>query len=526
MLGSDGTRSGVILRRRSRRHAAPGVPRVATVRVVPDRVRWPGGLLGALLIGASLVGVVGFSTGGAGAATTVDAPGSIDATGHQDVTGALTLLFTSAPAGSTVRLAPNGRYRVDGTVVVRGRHDVVIDGQGATLFAPTDGTGALNARGRVGGARLARSRAHLLIFGGAGVTVQNLSIQGPNGSGTYQPALEAQAGVVIRKSQRVVLDRMTVRTTFGDGVYVIGQSTGIDIRDSTFDHNGRQGVAVVGGSGVTVERSVIRNPGRSAIDLEPAGGMASGIHIQDNQVVDATNALVAALGAGAGVDDVWVQRNRVSGGHGLTIAAGVPGALRSGFHVIDNTATGTGDGLNGVLMSFLHFDGVEVRGNHQKVAAGVVPVSFTNSCHTTVAGNDFGAGALPVHTSGDCSTAGGLPAGRAPGTRAGAGVRPIRPGRTTTTTEPPRTVVVTRTVHSSSPLAIALAFLAGIAAGAGGLYLSQYVRRTERPAGGPEPTDPTGPSDRSPDGPGADAPPVDETVGDEDGAAPEPDPSP
>jgi hypothetical protein len=40
-------------------------------------------------------------------------------------------------------------------------------------------------------------------------------------------------------------------------------------------------------------------------------------------------------------------------------------------------------------------------------------------------------------------------------------------------------VVVTRTVRSPSPIAIALAFLAGIAAGGGGVYLARYLRRAE-----------------------------------------------
>jgi hypothetical protein len=50
-------------------------------------------------------------------------------------------------------------------------------------------------------------------------------------------------------------------------------------------------------------------------------------------------------------------------------------------------------------------------------------------------------------------------------------------------------VVVTRTEHSGSPMTVALAFLAGAAAGAGGVYLAGWARRSRRPAAADDPDD-------------------------------------
>lgn len=416
---------------------------------------------------------------------TVAVPAAIDSTGGRDVTAALNTFFATIPAGATVRFAAGGRYRVDGTVEVRGARDVVIDGNGATLDAPTDGRGT-GVDGRPIGDRRLRARSQLVVRDGVGVTVRNLKIEGPNDAGTYRPALEAQAGLLVRRSRDVTVTGVEIRSTFGDGVYVAGQSSRITIRECELDHNGRQGVAIVAAEHVTVERCTIAHTGRSAIDLEPGRGLVSDVRIVDNRVVDVTNAFVAAIGALAGVQHVTVERNRVSGGRGLTIVAGVPVAVRSDFRVVDNVAEGTSHGLDGVLMSFTRYDGVEVRGNRQSVASGVVPVAFTNSCRTTVTGNEFGADASAPTSTGDCRapgvapsrpTATTRPAAARRGTRGGAAAGARRAARRPRPTAPPATVVVTRSDDPDRAVAIVLAFAAGVAAGVGGLVLFLRTRR-------------------------------------------------
>ncbi|MGZ6997997.1 MAG: right-handed parallel beta-helix repeat-containing protein [Acidimicrobiia bacterium] len=421
----------------------------------------------------------------AGAASTVRVPGSIDASGATDVTDALNRFFAGLPQGTTVEFPQDGRFTVEGIVYLKDRHGLTIEGNGATLQAKTDGAAAAppGPQFRRGWPRV---RDHLDIQDSSSIVVRDLTVEGPNAAGRYVPKLEAQAAFSVRRSQDVTLDHVAGRNTYGDGVYITGPTSGVHLRDCTFDHNGRQGVAVVAGTDITIDRCAIRSPGRSAIDLEPGRGAVTGVHIRDNEISDATNTFLAAVGGGTGVDDVWLERNRVHGGRGLTIIAGVPRFVRKGLHVLDNTGDGTSAGFDGALMRFTRWDGLEIRGNHQAVTGRTTPIVLTDSCNVSVAGNDFGSGARPPRTDGDC-TAPGLRTPRpvAPGVaarRARAAARRRRAqGRQArpSTTAPTAPVVVTRTkrVGGSSPVTVALAFAAGAAAGAAGMFLAQWTRR-------------------------------------------------
>ena len=222
---------------------------------------------------------------------------------------------------------------------------------------------------------------------------------------------------------------------------------------------------------------------RSAIDLEPGHGFALDVRIRDNTVSGVTNFLLAAAGAGPRVGDVWLERNHVRGGKGVSVYAGVSHSLRSGLHVLDNVGSGTSHGYQGALMHITRFDGVEVRGNRQAVAAGVTPVQLVDSCHETVTGNDFGSASPALGKQGDCSAPGlrapsrGTSATTTPfGGGSGAGQGRRRAG-TTTTTAAPRVVVRRVARAGTSPVTVALAFGAGALAGAGAVFLWSWSRR-------------------------------------------------
>ena len=372
----------------------------------------------------------------------VEVPGSIDDTGERDVTVELNALFGSAAPGTTIRFPEGGRYRVEGIVLIEARANLTVEGNGASLVAKTDGRG-LPAPFRNYGSHWPRMREHVEIRRSSEITIKDLTVVGPNPSGRYVPELEAQAGFVIRSSRGVTLDGVAVRDTYGDGVYIVGQSFDIVITDCTLDHNGRQGVAVVAGQTIEITKCTISDTGRSSIDLEPARGQVRDVHITDNQVRNPTNFLLAAVGAGAGVQDVWLERNRVSGGKGVSVYVGTERSMRTEMHIIDNVGTGVSAGYEGTLLRFERFDGIEVRGNRQRVASGVTPIRLIDSCNDTVTGNDFGSAGSDIRREGDCATP--LPVGRRnpaattnPVPNAGAR-RPLgsTPRRTTTTSSVP-----------------------------------------------------------------------------------------
>ena len=422
------------------------------------------------------------------AGPTVSVPSGIDATGARDVTAELnTFLATQAP-GTTIAFPARGRYRIEGIVLVSGQQDLTIEGHGSTLFALTDGSAGpppfYNYR-----SHWPRLREHLEIRDSERVTVRDLTVEGPNGEGTFKPELEGQAGFVVSRSREVTLDGVTARATYGDGVYVVGGSVDVTVKRCTLDHNGRQGVAVVDGDNVTVEDCTIRATGRSVIDLEPGHGLVRTVHVRNNRVDGYVNFLLAAVGAGTGVQDVWLENNQVKGGRGISVYVGTERSTRTGIHIIGNRGDASSSGYEGTLMRFTRFDGIEVRGNQQRVSAGTTPVGLHNSCNATISGNDFGSVSSDavVKSDGDCTTGpqarfqppGSVARGpRAPGSTPTSRVRSGR--RTTTTTSgtpvPPTPPEPDRT---SWPL-VAIAGALGVVGGISGTVLVQRRRNRTR----------------------------------------------
>jgi hypothetical protein len=384
------------------------------------------GLAAALLVLLGLAGQT--SVPAAGAATVeVPVPATIDGTGRADVTQLLTAFLQRLPPGAVVGFPNDARYRIEGTVVLSNARDVTIDGHGATFFATTDGSGVLP--GRAGGPRAhwPRLRAQWRIRGGSGVTLRDMNVQGANPKGgatadAFVPDLEGQAGIAIQRATGVTVDDVHISDTYGDGVWITGHSTDVTVRGSTIERIGRQGVAVVNGERVVVEGNRLRGISRSVFDLEPAGrAVAQDVRLRDNDVGDYGNFLLAAGGGGPGVNDVLLEGNRVDGGHGVSVFAGIPTQRRSGYRIVDNTGTGSVRPVPGTdrpgLIQLANLDRVEIRGNRQRVD-GVPAVSLDRVCDVTVEGNDF-AGADPereeVAPCGAAAAPSSIPSTRAPG---------------------------------------------------------------------------------------------------------------
>jgi hypothetical protein len=217
---------------------------------------------------------------GAVPATSAQDVGAIDATGGSDVTAELQALFDRTPNGGVVRLARDGNYRVDGMIVLSERRDLVIDGNGARIFAGT--------RGEPG-------RNQLRFLGGSGIKVRNLEIQGAHPHGGldgYVPELEFQAAITIAGVTDIEIDRVNIHDTYGDSIFIDRllekddqDTVGVWIHDSTFARNGRQGIAVIDGRDIVIERNRFTDMARGTVDLEPVGELAvENVHIIDNHV--------------------------------------------------------------------------------------------------------------------------------------------------------------------------------------------------------------------------------------------------
>ncbi len=233
-------------------------------------------LVAAGWVVAALAGSVAVAPG-----ATAQAVGEIDATGAADVTAELQALFDRTPDGDVVRLVAGGAYRVEGTIVLRDRHDLVIDGNGARIFATTTG---------------APDRCQIKIHGGSGLKVRNLEIQGANpyaglDERAYDPELEFQHGLALEGVTDVEVDRVNIHDTYGDHIFIGRLVDGrrvterVWIHDSSFARSGRQGIAIIDGRDVVIERNQLTDMRRATVDLEPVEGLAvENIHIIDNEV--------------------------------------------------------------------------------------------------------------------------------------------------------------------------------------------------------------------------------------------------
>lgn len=320
----------------------------------------------------------------------VEVPASVDASGTRDVTAELNRFFRGVPDASVVRLAAGARYRVEGTVVLDGHRGLTVEGNGAVLFATSQGD---------------RSRSHLVLRRMAGVVLRELVVRGAHPEGgveerAWRTEQAFQHGVRIEGSTDVELDGVRVTDVFGDFVYVGpdddgGWSSRVWIHDSAFARNGRQGIAVTAGRDVVIERNEISQTRRATIDLEP-GSPAQGaenVHILDNRVGPGRLRFVAAHGGGP-VNDVVIAGNEIRG-RGLSVDVRAPeGQRRRGFWVLDNRADIVASNTG---LQFTRVDDLVVRGNRQIQEGDDAPgVLAREVCSLAVGINDFGPGTTPV----------------------------------------------------------------------------------------------------------------------------------
>ena len=317
-------------------------------------------------------------------------PRSIDATGRTDVTAALQSFIDKVPNGRIIRFQRLGRYRVDGTLFVSHRDHLLFDGEGAMVFAGTRGGPA---------------RAQWWIKDGSRIVFRDLWVRGANpkggtSEGAYVRKLETQHGFRFEGVNGAELDDVHVSDVYGDFVY-IGRdkhrvaSQNIWIHDSTFNRNGRQGIAVTAATNVVIEHNHFAKTRRSTIDLEPNARSwhVSNVFVLNNTVGKGRLLFVASHGQGP-VDNVVISGNRLQG-HALTIDAVPPGDNRRSNWVVTNNVSDTT--VHSRPMRFFGIDGLVVSGNTQLVSGEQPGVIVSNDCGTHIARNDFGHGDVVRH---------------------------------------------------------------------------------------------------------------------------------
>lgn len=293
-------------------------------------------------------------------------PAAIPADLSIDVTAQLNEFIDSVPDGGVVRFAEGARFRIDGTVLLNEKRDLVIDGNGALLraFDPGEDHGKqVNYQGW----RQTRNRAHIRISGGENFVVRNLEVHGahPNAGkqGTYDANREAQHGFDLVQVKNCTLENVTVHDVFGDCVYIT-KVDGVIVRDSKLTRCGRQGIAIATGENVLIENNVIDDSRRGIIDIEPYGQEwhTTNISIIGNQL-GGSRLLLLPMGGGGSIGTLFIADNVNTAHNGTPAIAnrGKPDQHRGPFMMVNNRFSIGGSPAEGIQVQ--QNDGIFIAGN-------------------------------------------------------------------------------------------------------------------------------------------------------------------
>ncbi len=332
-----------------------------------------------------------------GGGRTVDAPKSIPSDCSVDATADLQSWFDGLDDHVIAALPSGACYRIEKTLVLADRRNLVVEGNGTTLKATTVG----------GGGRLQkRGRSQLSISHSQNVTVRDLTVHGANPHGgansdAYEPTLEAQHAFSLLADDNVTLDDVHGSDVYGDFVYIGGAletpSRHITVKNSTFERSGRQGISVTNGEDVLIASNKISGVGRSMFDLEPnvRGAEARRIRIENNTTGAALNYWIADKGVGINIGDVTVSNNVMKSPTGaLVIVVGPKFGKRGPFTFTDNVLATSGavsdEGAIGAFL-FVNTSGVTIAGNRLTVPASsnLAAVEVRKSDHVVVRDNQL-----------------------------------------------------------------------------------------------------------------------------------------
>jgi len=312
-------------------------------------------------------------------------PASIDATGTTNVSAALNAWLATVPDGSTIVFKAGGIYQVQPGVRLTSRHNLVLEGNGATIK------------------NVGWERSALGLLGGDHITVRNLTLLGDNpDAGTanayHSGGQEGSAGVWLKGVSNIELANVTISGAWGDCLFVGSGATGwsdtVSFHDSTCRLNGRQGVVVNAGRNVTIQRVNFDQIALYVLDIEPdyVDEGAYNVRFIDNTVGTYTVdthwdcLFVAADGlAGSSVNGLTISGNAVAGNpHGYNgkacgLNSDISVSRRQNVVFTNNTASLS---VAGPVLLFSHVDGLTVTGNAQPLKSGVL-VSITDSTGVT-----------------------------------------------------------------------------------------------------------------------------------------------
>lgn len=307
-----------------------------------------------------------------------------------DVSRAIADQINALPDGSTASFAP-GRYRIEGSVVIKGVDNLTIDGCGATFYRDNDSP-----------ARMWQLTEQ------TGTTLRNMVIDGPHATAgpdaPFLGSMEGAHGLALIGVTGATIENVTIRQVHGDGVNVRDngatgtRTTSVTMTGLRVESAGRQGVAITNADNVTIQGSYLGGCRLKCWDVEPnAGGVVRDAVLRDSVIGPSGSFAVGANGRdGATVDGAYVLDNRflvdMRWGFGGNSAATlrdyrVEGnvAEQPARACFRNAKDDTVCGRDVLLIS--NVDGVVVANNRQPLPQGIDFFDPSRNSNVTVEGN-------------------------------------------------------------------------------------------------------------------------------------------
>ncbi len=263
-----------------------------------------------VIVAGVLLGTTALSTAPAAAPVgPVRVPPEIASDCSADVTQALLAWIASVPDHSTLLFRQGGCYRVDGSLRIEDRAGLVFEGNGATFKA------------------LAESdprRRHILVVGGRDLIFRDVAVVGNHPHGgtaaeAYQAERAFQHAFALQGVQGARLERVRASDVWGDFVYIgpdlrgggIVWSRNVTVEGSTFERNGRQGIAIVAGEDILISGNRIDQVRRATFNMEPTGADwgARRIRIVNNITGRGRLLWFSSGGQGSNVSEVSITGN-------------------------------------------------------------------------------------------------------------------------------------------------------------------------------------------------------------------------
>jgi parallel beta-helix repeat protein len=300
-----------------------------------------------------------------------------------------------AGTGGTVEI-PAGTYLVNPVANSRAGIRLVSDmtlrlDSGATLKALSTSTSSYRI---------------VLLSGVQNVSITGGSIIGNRDDNTITDTVEDGMGIQVANSQHVVIDHVTVRDCWCDGIYVSDGSGDVTLNGVVADNNRRCGAAIVSASGMVVRGCTFKGTtgmmengvwaNGEGVDVEPNLGGT----VQDIQFLENTFTQNAAAGLTFGpananmattfVINCVIDGNTVSSnGDAAKGMYGICGSSTGGHRILNNTVAnnyGIGISLYGQASNIL-IQGNTISGTRASAYSGGYGILLDQTSNITVKGN-------------------------------------------------------------------------------------------------------------------------------------------